>query len=238
MLTVDYALLGINGGERVLDVGCGDGRHSFEAFKRQAVVYAADLGAKPLSNTSALLRLLASEAHYRGGWASLQANVTRLPFGDASFDRVICSEVLEHLGDDDHAVDELTRVLKPGGKIAVSVPTYLTETVYWAMSRDYAHQPGGHVRKYKAGQLVTLLERHGLHVYATRRMHGLHSPYWLLRCLFGVSREDAWLPSLYHRFLVWDIENKTRPLRLLHKALDATIAKSVVVYAHRADNGA
>ena len=62
MLTVDYGLLGINGGERVLDVGCGDGRHSFEAFKRQAVGYASELGAKPLSNSRPVLPLLPSAA--------------------------------------------------------------------------------------------------------------------------------------------------------------------------------
>ncbi|MEE9284340.1 MAG: SAM-dependent methyltransferase, partial [Dehalococcoidia bacterium] len=99
-------------------------------------------------------------------------------------------------------------------------------------------QPGGHVRKYRARELVALLQRHGLRVYATRRMHALHAPYWLLRCLFGVTRDDARIPALYHRFLVWDIEKKTRPVRLLDRLLNPIIAKSAVFYAHKAQNGA
>lgn len=242
MLTVDYDILGIRDGERILDVGCGDGRHICEAVKRNGcTVYALDVDQLRLAKANYILRLLDEQGESRGRWVLLRGDAMKLPFKDACFDRVICSEVLEHLVDDGQGVRELVRVLKDDGRLAVSVPTYLSEAIYWKLSRDYHHQPGGHIRKYRANELATLLRQHGLSVHATRHKHALHSIYWLLRCLFGINREKAPIPSLYHRFLVWDIKTNTRPVRLLEGLLNRFMAKSVVFYSHktpRRDNGA
>jgi len=232
MLTIDYALLGIKEGERVLDIGCGAGRHSFEAYKYNCRVYALDVGEENLAKTGYILRLM--EEQSGAEWTLLRADALRLPFRDSCFDKVICSEVLEHLYQDEQAIGEMVRVLKDDGKLGISVPTYLSETIFWKLSRDYCRQPGGHVRKYKAGEIIALLQQHGLRIYAIRRKHALHSFYWLLRCLFGLKRENALIPSVYHRFLVWDINTKTRPIRLLESLLDHFMAKSVVYYAYKA----
>jgi len=234
MLTIDYDLLGIRDGERVLDVGCGDGRHSSSLCERlRCTVCALDIDQASLAKTSYLLYLMEREGRCRGRWLSLRGDAMRLPFKDGYFDRVICSEVLEHLPDDHQAIMELRRVLKDDGRLAISVPTYFSETIYWKLSRDYHHQPGGHIRKYRARELICLLKEHGLYVYATRRQHALHFIYWLLRCLFGIKREKALIPSLYHRFLVWDIKAKSRPIRLLERLLNPFLAKSIVLYAHK-----
>ena len=87
---------------------------------------------------------------------------SRLPFPDASFDRVIASEVLEHIPDDEAAMAELARVLRPGGSMAVTVPRCGPEFVNWALSDEYHDVPGGHVRIYRRSQLVGRLERTGL----------------------------------------------------------------------------
>ena len=81
----------------------------------------------------------------------MQGDGTRLPFADGTFDRIIASEVLEHIPDDQAALDELARVLRPGGTMAVTVPAWLPEQVCWALSDEY-HAPfveGGHVRIYR-----------------------------------------------------------------------------------------
>ena len=142
MLTIDYDLLGVKEGEGILDVGCGEGRHSYEAYKRNCRVYALDTDEAGLSKTNGLLCLLEDEGLSLGGWAALKGNATSLPFDDSCFDKVICSEVLEHLPHDGQAVAELHRVLKDGGRLAVSVPTFFSETIYWRLSEDYHHQPG------------------------------------------------------------------------------------------------
>jgi ubiquinone/menaquinone biosynthesis C-methylase UbiE len=108
-----------------------------------------------------------------------------MPFKDGTFDKIICSEVLEHVVDDEEGVRELVRVLKDGGVLAVSVPAFLPESIYWKLSEDYHTNPGGHIRIYRQKEVVSLLRRHDLAVYAIRHKHAFHTVYWLLRCLFA-----------------------------------------------------
>ena len=239
MLTVDYDILCLKEGQRILDVGCGDGRHTSRACQQPGcVVYALDLDRENVRQTSYLLHLMDESGESSGNYVVLRGDALRLPFRDGRFDKVICTEVLEHVTDDRQAVGELTRVLKDDGTIAVSVPTFLSESIYWRLSSRYHNTPGGHVRKYRKKQLIRLLDRQDLRVYTTRRKHGLHFVYWLLRCLFGIDRDTALLPSLYYRFLVWDLMKKTRPFRLLERALNPFLAKSLVVYARKGEQEA
>ena len=79
----------------------------------------------------------AGEAGTEPGSLAVTTNgdALRLPFPDDTFDRIIASEVLEHVPDDQAALDELFRVLKPGGTLAVTVPAWLPEKICWALSR-------------------------------------------------------------------------------------------------------
>ena len=238
MLTVDYDLLRLKEGERVLDVGCGEGRHASQACKEtECTVCALDIDPENVAKTNYLLYLMEQAGETRASWSVFRGDALRLPFKDTYFDKVICAEVLEHVPDDQQAIRELTRVLKDDGTLAISVPTYFSEAIYWKISPEYHHQPGGHVRKYRFRELVTLLQQNGLHVFTTRRKHGLHFFYWLLRCLFGINRSNARIPALYHRFLVWDIMTGTRPIRLLENMLNPLTAKSVVLYARKNHQG-
>ncbi len=232
MLTIDYNLLGIKDGERVLDVGCGTGRHSWEACRQsRCVVYALDIDAEELMRAKGMFRAMDEQGESRGQWSLLQASTMSLPFKEASFDKIICSEVLEHVPDDWHTIREMARVLKDEGILAISVPNYLPEAICWRISSRYHNRAGGHVRIYKPGQLLAPLRETNLHVYATRRKHALHSVYWICRCLFGVDNEKALIPSLYHKFLVWDIKTNSRPVRWLEGFLNRFFPKSMVVYA-------
>ena len=87
-----------------------------------------------------------------------------LPFDDDSFHRVIASEVLEHVTDDESAFAELARVLRPGGRLAVTIPAWLSETVCWKLSSDYHAPavPGGHVRIYRRRDVQHKLAGAGL----------------------------------------------------------------------------
>jgi len=234
MLTIDYALIGIKDGERVLDVGCGEGRHSWEACKRNdCLVCASDIDETNLKKAHYALYLLEKQGETKGQWLLATSNITNLPFKDASFDKVICSEVLEHIPDDLQGISELVRVLKDDGTLAVSVPSYLPETICWKLSRDYHNKPGGHIRIYKAGEIISKLKQNNLEVYAVRRKHALHSFYWISRCLFGVDNEKALIPSLYYKFLVWDINKRSRPISLLDSFLNKFFSKSLVLYARK-----
>lgn len=234
MLTIDYSLLGIKDGERVLDVGCGEGRHSWEACKKaNCLVYALDIEVGGLNKARYMFQDMDKRGESRGRWILIKGDTMSLPFKDATFDKIICAEVLEHIPDDQQSIRELVRVLKDDGIIAISVPTYLPEAICWKLSRDYHDQPGGHIRIYKTSELVAPLRQNNLHLYATRHKHALHSIYWILRCLFGVNKEKALIPSLYYKFLVWDIKTKSKPIRLLEDFLNHFFPKSMVFYAGR-----
>ena len=234
MLTIDYALLGVGEGQHILDVGCGGGRHSWGVYSQfDCQVCALDLGENDLKKTRYVLGVVEDERQRSGKWVAIQGDAMRLPLREASFDRVICSEVLEHVHDDRQSVAELVRVLKPGGLLAVSVPTYLTESIYWRISKEYCNNSGGHIRKYKVTEITDLLRQSNLHIYDIRHKHALHSVYWLLRCLFGIKKEKALIPSLYHKFLVWDLKARTRPVRLLDDVCNRIFPKSIVIYAKK-----
>ena len=142
MLTVDFARLGLRAGDRVLDLGCGGGRHAFEAHRRGASVVALD---RSTSETAACAALMAAmravgEASSAVLGTAVKADGLALPFPDGAFDRVVAAEVLEHVVEDTRAMAELARVLRPGGTLAVTVPRWFPEQVCWALAEDY-HAP-------------------------------------------------------------------------------------------------
>jgi SAM-dependent methyltransferase len=239
VLTVEVGRLGLTPGARLLDVGCGGGRH-IRASRHLPGVHAVavDLGAPEVEETRASLELLdklpaadGGSVPAAGAWGVMRASVYELPFGEGSFDCIIISEVLEHLHREDDALRELSRVLKPGGVLAVSVPRTLPEAVCWALSPQYRNSPGGHLRIYRRSQLLRLIEAHGYRVTASHFAHGLHSPYWWLRCALGMDNERIWPVALYHRLLMWDLLRRPALTRWIDAALSPLIGKSVVVYA-------
>lgn len=108
--------------EAFLDAGCGDGRYlaalADELPRRRAGV---DLAERILETARRRV-----DADFR------QGNLEGLPFGDAEFDLVLCSQVIEHVLDADRAVAELRRVLRPGGTLVISTDNarnYVTRTI-------------------------------------------------------------------------------------------------------------
>jgi SAM-dependent methyltransferase len=160
----------------------------------------------------------------------VQGDALALPFPNETFDRVICSEVLEHIPDDVAAMSELARVLRLGGTMAITVPRYGPEKINWALSDEYHNVPGGHVRIYRRRQLEQRLRSVGLAVTGHGYAHGLHSPYWWLKCLVGTTNDTNRLVTAYHRLLVWDIVKGPWLTRTLEKVLSPMIGKSLVIY--------
>jgi 2-polyprenyl-3-methyl-5-hydroxy-6-metoxy-1,4-benzoquinol methylase len=233
MLTVDFARLDIRPGVRLLDLGCGAGRHAFEAARRGAQVVALDMDHKELEQVNAIAAAMdeAGEIPDGGSIQASSGDATAMPFPDDSFDIVIAAEVMEHIPVDQSAMNEVTRVLRPGGIAAVTVPAWLPERICWLLSDDYHNTPGGHVRIFTRHELETKLARAGLAVGGHHHAHALHSPYWWLKCAVGVHDDAHPLAKAYHKLLVWDIMRKPAVTRLADQALNPVIGKSLVVYA-------
>ena len=232
VLTVDFDRLGLQAGERVLDMGCGAGRHAFEMYKRGADVIALDQDADELSTVSEWFAAMREEGGLpEGAEADVkQGDALDLPFADGEFDRVVASEVLEHIPDDDRAIAELVRVLRPGGSIAVTVPRWLPEKVCWALSDEYHEVEGGHVRIYRGDELVAKLEDAGLRFLGRDHVHGLHSPYWWLKCAVGVTNDKNPLVKAFHQVMVWEIVKQPLATRVAGALLDPLVGKSMVLY--------
>jgi SAM-dependent methyltransferase len=242
VLTVRYDWLGLKAGDRLLDLGCGAGRHAFEALRRGARVTALDYDAAELKDVKAMFGALLDDESATlpaSSWGSCaNGDATRLPFPDGVFDRVIAAEVLEHIPDDEQAMAELARVLRPGGTIAVTVPAWLAERVCWALTDEYhaPFVPGGHLRIYTEPELRSKLRTAGLRPGAAHHAHALHTPYWWLKCAVGPTNNDHPLVRAYHEVLLWDIVGRqpmARFTKLAERIANPVLGKSIVVYARK-----
>ncbi|HET9060861.1 MAG TPA: class I SAM-dependent methyltransferase [Acidimicrobiales bacterium] len=228
--------LELRAGQRLLDFGCGGGRHALEAMRRGAVVTALDADPAEVAKAGAWVAAMLDDDKQTsdsGGTGHVVVGDGRtLPFADEAFDCVVASEVLEHVPDDERVVAELARVLRPGGVMAVTVPRWGPEKLNWALSDQYHNVPGGHIRIYRRSGLVGLLRGQGLVPYAGHHAHALHSPYWWLKCAVGIDKDNR-LVELCHRLLVWDITAATPWTRWPETVLNPLIGKSLVVYAKK-----
>jgi len=129
----------------VLEAGCGTGRMIGE-LARFGDVYAMDVFTEALQYCAG-----------RGCANLLQGSVTQLPFKDGAFDLVTSLDVIEHVEDDQAALIELYRVLKPGGSLVVTVPAYM---LLWSQHDIALH----HKRRYTMAGLQVKLQRAGFTV--------------------------------------------------------------------------
>lgn len=237
MLTVDYDRLGVGPGSCVIDVGCGAGRHSFEAYRRGADVVAFDQNAAELAEVDTMLAAMgeAGEAPASAKAQVVVGDALALPYPDASFGVVIASEILEHIPDDDTAIAELVRVLKPGGRLAITVPRWLPERICWWLSDAYHANEGGHTRIYRADALRAKLEHAGVRFTHSHHAHGLHSPYWWLKCAVGVDNTGNPAVKAYHRLLVWDMMDRPALTRVAETLLNPLVGKSIAMYFEKPD---
>jgi len=144
---------------RTLEVGCGEGIMLLELWSRSEddasfVGIELDSGSVEWGNTI-LKALNASRVSISRGIAY------PLSFGDREFDQVLLIDVLEHLADDLAALREIHRVLQPGGRLVISVPT---PTFPIAFGREFADRIG-HLRDgYWLEDLQNILEETGFHL--------------------------------------------------------------------------
>lgn len=119
-------------GKTLLDGGCGTGWFTKKAIERGAIVTSIDIAEKLVEITK----------NKNPQTTALKATLLELPFADNTFDYVISSDVIEHTPDPYKATAELIRVLKPNGKICITVPN----KTFWYFSLVIANFIG--LRKY------------------------------------------------------------------------------------------
>ena len=151
METVNFDDLQLKANERILDLGCGEGRHAITAYMLANVESVGiDLNLNDLKTTRDRFDEFKDQDNDQKSLTISVASGQKLPFSDNSFDKVICSEVLEHIPDYHSVLTEIARVLKTGGIFAASVPRFFPEWICWQLSDEYHEVEGGHIRIFNA----------------------------------------------------------------------------------------
>lgn len=191
--------LGLASASRVLDVGCGAGAN---------LRLLSDLG---LPGVVGLDLNLASIRFCRekGLGEIEQGDLRHLPFASESFDLVLATDVLEHVDDDQLAVEEIQRVLRPGGTALITVPAFPS---LWGLQDEISH----HHRRYRREALIETVRRGGLDIDRTFHFNAiLFAPIWLVRQILRrlpglVDNENSintrWLNAVLTRVFALDVD--------------------------------
>ena len=183
----------------ILDFGCGTGGNT-TTYGR----FGTTVGIEPDSNAVRL-------AQARGGASYCCGNGVQLPFRAAAFDVIIASDVLEHIEADSAAVEEMVRVLRPGGSLIITVPAH-----QWLFSEhDTALH---HFRRYSKASLRALLVRHRLRI---RRLSYWNTTLFPIICLYRLLQQRR-RPVLPH-------SDTSLPPALINEALAVLLAGEVAV---------
>ncbi len=239
--TIDFETLKLSDGDRILDLGCGEGRHAISAYMVNDVESVGiDLSLGDLETTRERFQEFVEPENTSKSLVISVASAESLPFADESFDKIICSEVLEHIHSYQQVIVEINRVLKTGGIAAISVPRFFPEWICWRLSDAYHEVEGGHVRIFRANELRNDMEATGFICFDKHHAHSLHVPYWWLKCLFWrePGEPNARIVDRYHQFLTWDLMQQPFITRFLDKLLNPIMGKSVVMYFVKSADGA
>lgn len=155
-----------------VDVGCGLGfssRYIPEGFSYKGIEFSQ----QTLNFAKKVQKDIPNTEFIQGGFP-------KLPIEDGVADFVICTEVIEHIEDDEKAISELYRILKPGGYLWITVPS----TYYWP---DYFRLIG-HYRHYTGGQFPKQLENYGFKIHKKIPQYNEYWRYyqyaWILMQIF------------------------------------------------------
>ena len=155
MLTFSLDKIALQPHSKVLDVGCGEGRHIFGSLHEYVDVHCIGLDQDIPSLNKCKEGFEFFKELNSGSTVFMQGSVYSLPFDDNTFDLVICSEVLEHLDDYHAAIDEIYRVLNNNGIAILQVPininrkkTFEDPNITSQLDREKYFGQYDHVREY------------------------------------------------------------------------------------------
>jgi ubiquinone/menaquinone biosynthesis C-methylase UbiE len=232
---IDPDKLDLERGARLLDVGCGTGRHLLELSKYPGVLVGLDFAQEDLRVTRYMFGLTRHERPVVATVHLVQGAGERMPFPDGWFDQVVCTETLEHVPDDRAVLCELMRVLRPGGVLCVSVPDEYSERLLWRLSPRYRNTPGGHVRIYRRKEIKRLMAESGARPFSVEYRHALESVRWIVHSV--VDREWG-KPGLITRGFRWLLDKPShrnwRVLAWADRLGSLVLPKSIVLYGRKA----
>jgi SAM-dependent methyltransferase len=182
--------LTLGASQRIIDFGCGPGNFMLQLAK-YGKIYGADISLDAL-------RFCKGRREHR----VLQLEEgARIPIRDNTFDFIIALDVLEHIEDDREMMREFYRIAKVGGRVILTVPSYL---FLWGKHDELY----GHKRRYTRARLVKVIEEANFHIEKLSYIYILFFlPLYLLRKLknlLRIERDDFnRVPGILNKFLIW-----------------------------------
>lgn len=191
-----FSMLHLKRGDTVLDLGSGTGYFAEEMCEEHATALCLDIS---------LENLLSIKKRHLDNVCLIQAEGEKLPFKDESFDSILCSEVIEHIREDRVVLQEIARILRPGGSCIITVPSseYRFPSVIDLLRVKTVHDyegPEKHYRKgYNIADFSLLLSSAGLvvseyvyfsHFFSKLMLDTISIFHLLVRRIF--IRQKAW----------------------------------------------
>jgi SAM-dependent methyltransferase len=162
-LRLTHLRAGVRAGDRVLDLGCGDGRFTQEIARMGAAPIGVDVAQAALDRAS-------------GGHPDLDFRLAPidgpLPFDDVAFDVVWTSEVIEHVADTARWLSEVRRVLVPRGRLLLTTPSHGRLRVAAGGIEAFSEPLGDHLHLYTRASLKTVLAEFGFDAISVRTAGG------------------------------------------------------------------
>lgn len=142
-------------GEIVCDIACGSGQQSISMAKHGCKVYGIDLSKKAIENATILAE--GYDCNFKVG------NAEQLPYESNMFDKVVSVCALEHFANDEKALEEMNRVLKPNGTLVLTVDSFIYKNIKKHL-REKHKSDSNVINYYSKSQLKQILEKNGFNV--------------------------------------------------------------------------
>lgn len=204
MVTVDPIDRVLTGSTAVIDIGAGRGSLVRDVGSPSRMVVGIEPDAS-LSNQAAITIGSTPNAFL------CRADGLTLPFVTGAFDAALMIEVLEHIPDPGGVLDEVRRVLRPGGRLCVAVPTWYTERILNRLHPRYS-QNAAHVNVFRPEELREALARRGLEVIHMETRNLAPAIAWLVHGLLRTPADHTGV-VLRHRWVDYAAAGLIRAIR-------------------------
>jgi len=214
--------------DTVLDIGCGDGGTSRYCCSLGARVIAIDLDPARLAATQTILR-----SQPGAEYIIARSSADALPVASEAADKIVCTEVLEHVDDPAKVLDEFARVGKRGARYIISVPDAASEHVLKRLAPPEAYEKPNHVRIIERNEFERMIAAAGLRVES----HAYYSFYWAVwnaivwKC--NIDFDNGHHPALDHWARSWGAVLDLPEGKAVQDALNMAMPKSQIIIASK-----
>jgi SAM-dependent methyltransferase len=214
--------------DTVIDVGCGEGENAGFYARFAARTIAVDIDPKKIAAAEERLRSVGA-TNYR----TIISDGNPLPIESATADKIVCTEVLEHVPDTAQFMRELVRIGKPEALYLISVPDALSEQVLKRVSPPICFQEPNHIRVIGRDEFERMVTDAGLRV----DKHAFYGFYWAIwhalvwKC--NIDFDHGRHPALDHWTRAWDAVLDLPEGQQCKNALDEAMPKSQIIIARK-----